>query len=380
MRMMCRNELCLSVAFMFLFQASAWANETHEPENLKIIDNVSIGEEVYSLLKKSDGNQFIGRNLDKNSECLSNDLPPNSSYIRGETYLSFTKTDKNILNIQHEAFSGNSSRYYDFSIDEKSCNYYVSSLIKRYGTSKGIYVENYDFLNRKYEISYKGSLLSKGSVLVANEDYHNDDSVVKFDSFMATYGNRNIKSSLDLSAKIEVLWKKDYLHVKLFVRDDYLNFGRGIHKDHIEVWLAEETYQGRPFKSRKDKDSKVKQYLINIVDNKPLLTYGFPEKPGYESELEGNIKEVKEGYEIDFKLMYSDMLSEREFDYVENNVKQFVDGDLLNMTFVISDSDKRGKQESMIATSKLKYGNPSTFGKLLLLKRQLPELSKVLIN
>ena len=111
-------------------------------------------------------------------------------------------------------------------------------------------------------------------------------------------------------------------------------------------------------------------------DNTPKVELYYPELKN-PAPIEVQITGQREGYTMEFVLtsdwlekyimLYDIFFSAKDLSYKENYDEYFKS---LGMTIVISDTDdiSNRKQDTLMATSKLKWGNPLTFGRVDLYK------------
>lgn len=375
-----RLAACVMVGISFSSVSAENTFTDQQSRLLKQTSSVKVKGESYYLLEGEYQAQYLGRQQSENTVCSSQQFPRNERYATGDSYLSFKREPKDTLALIYEWSSGHVGGSTSITVEEKNCNYFVPKIETSSLNGGARYTEKYNFSKSTYSTKYKklASLkgdIVKGKKLEGKQEFHSAGYELQ-----PSYGAKNIVDSADFSGTTSIFWEDKFLHFHLSISDENIVFGEGIHADHIEIWSAERVYTGKPITKLKGQRDNVKQFLINIINDKIVLTYGFPNKASYKSTLEGHVSRAENGYSLDFKIPYEEFFSGRRF-IMDMGVEDFFNGDLLNMTVVVSDADERGKQESMIATSKLKYGNPSTFGRVLLLEKDdLPALSGYLLK
>ncbi|MCY1079550.1 hypothetical protein [Archangium lansingense] len=187
----------------------------------------------------------------------------------------------------------------------------------------------------------------KAPLLVAGNSF---DEQLAFRDFVPVYGAKNLKDDSDLSVQLMMRWDAEKIHFKLKVRDDFVLFGKDIHTDHVELW-------GLPKGGG--------QHLVYFYENEEIWLVS-AESPASKHQLRGEYMLMLDGYEVKFEIPYFLHMTSGSF-----KGEEFVGG-----TIVISDTDRDGKQETLIATSALKPKSSWTWGKIFLRgKSDLPELS-----
>lgn len=167
------------------------------------------------------------------------------------------------------------------------------------------------------------------------------------------WGASKITSESDLSGEVQVSWSDSTLTFNVRVKDDKICTGTGIHRDHIELWFSKTPWYStvRP--------SEDVQLLINFDSGNMIASYGYPSSRKERKKLKGAFTVKSDEYVAQFEIPVS-MLWGRDIEMKE--------GGHFALSLIVSDADASGRQESMIATSKVKWGKPQTFGRIILLQ------------
>ncbi|MBU3913941.1 hypothetical protein KKA14_00230 [bacterium] len=355
--------LFLIISFSFFFNALAdeqgFKNKLNDL-GFSVKESSIIRNATYYLLLDSMENQKLATEGINDSLCVSEELPRDERYATGEARLSFSDNNEKDLILIYDWNSGHTGGSSVVNVKNSDCEFLVTKF-NRFNLSalkETITVnDKYDFLNNTFAVDYNQKSLITGAIVNANQISINNPE--RFSDFEVVYGEKNIKDNKDFSALLKLSWEPSAIKVNLTVKDDSVQFGKGIHSDHVEIWYASTIYRGKLLTKPKDENEKrpyAKQFMINIENNKIILSVGYPEESTPNIELKGNVILNDDGYNMQFEIPNTLIYKK----------KMFKKDTILNMTTIVSDADDRRKQESMIATSKVKWGNPSTFGRVLL--------------
>ncbi len=221
-------------------------------------------------------------------------------------------------------------------------------------------------------------VVARGPILVAGPEF---DSKQAFSEFQVVHGKAGWKGAADLSASAQAKWRKDGLSFRVFVKDDAVVTGSGIGNDHVEVWFAHSLLDVGGQGTRTKASQVDTQVLVSIVDGKVVGAVSSPKDRAGPLALDGSFQAAEDGYVLEFRIPAEPLFPGGRppwSDLDDASEKSFVEGDLLPFTLVVSDADVKGKQKALLATSALKWGNPTTFGRILLSgKHGLPELNRM---
>jgi hypothetical protein len=216
--------------------------------------------------------------------------------------------------------------------------------------------------------------LAKGPILAAGRSFNPS---LAFSDFTVVHGKERWNGKADLSASAVARWNRDSLSLQITVKDDVVRLGPGIHSDHIELWAGPAVFSVSGLRQKPAPEDI--QLMISMVDGKVLATVAHPENSAPPRPLEGRYETTSDGYFVEFTVPSALLLDRPSFSDYKGPVNDvpLLEGDLLPFTLVISDSDKEGQQKTLAASSNLKWGNPVTFGRILLLgDHPLPELNR----
>ncbi len=320
---------------------------------LSSISAFCFAEPSYQLITENDASYILYQ--DGKTQCRSAALPPEEQFGTGASTLTLSHDSPKTLKLEYASTSGHFGMESSMIIAKADCHFSVSKMVNHYLYDPGTYIEHYHFADKTYRTEHQGRELSSGSILGSDTRQSINHAI---------YGNA---SASDLSGQVTITHQEDTLSFSIDVTDDTIVFGEGIHSDHIEIWYATVVHDPKPITSLKEQEHNVRQWLINIIDDRIILSFGYPESVE-RIMLPGSVTMTENGYSVQFSLSTQNMIP-----------RPLSDNALLNMSIVISDADEDKKQSTMIATSKLKYGNPSSFGRVLLTRTPLPRASETLL-
>ncbi|MEQ9289367.1 MAG: sugar-binding protein [Cyclobacteriaceae bacterium] len=271
------------------------------------------------------------------------------------------------------------------SVSLKLSAYPANGKIEKYAnfTSKEAF-RKYQISNAKdveiEECTYKMFFAEKNQHL-ANEQLHHHISESKY----IVYKPENWVDKKDLSFSTSTTWDSEFIYLNVEVTDDevILNSGEDIiYGDHIEFWLDfsneritkskhDVFLEGSRFKYyrtiRNEPDSTLVQGIIGLNQNDiNSSSVIINRKESTNITLESKHKLTDTGYSVEFTIPLKQLGKEIfniDLDYSYTNE--------LGFTVVVSDTDnsKTKKQETLMATSTLKHGNPFTLGSLFLIDK-----------
>ena len=172
------------------------------------------------------------------------------------------------------------------------------------------------------------------------------------------YGEENRVDANDLSYQAGTLLNNDTLYIYLRVKDDKVIFDNnlGLKQDHLEIWLNSVNIfdNGEVVTAIENNKEKAGLFQLAVYQDK-VVTY-FPEESSA-NNIEHNIQKTNQGYDIEIALPLGD--------YLEEKIKEYK---TIGFTLVVSDSDsiEDPAQDTLMSTSKLRWGDPFSLGKLYL--------------
>lgn len=193
------------------------------------------------------------------------------------------------------------------------------------------------------------------------------------DEEMITYGKKNWQGSKDLSMRAKTLMRGQNLYIFAEVTDDQVvwNNTTDLKQDHLEIWLdSERSIRSWNEQSEQVYDSWVyrqtKQglYQFALYKNKALR---YQPQAKAESGIQYAFATTKTGYNVEICIPLDQYL---KFEWSEKGRVRF--------TLVISDTDSKTKpaQDTLLATSALKWGNPFTLGAIVKSVATVTEVSE----
>jgi len=324
--------------------------------NSEIFDSLEIGNKKLFLLKSNEDNTSFCTYNRNGSNPVSGKLPANETFGTGQSTIHFEKNIDTAF-IDYEWNSGLSGGFYRTNIGLDDNGISLKNIVGSFDNENTNYTEEIDFTKRKYNRKC-GNFSQSGTLQIAAEE---GTSNLPFVDFIPAYGKQNIKNKEDLSASVTINYSESILHFSIEVTDDYIVTGNTINSDHIELWWSDAAFNGSLVTKPGE---KTWQLLVYFDGNNAFCSAGYPENVKNLIADRINYLKTDKGYKFDFTIASNLLNHENQFKSNGNND----DGDILLMTIVISDSDMTKKQEAMIASSQLKWGNPATFGRVGLVK------------
>ncbi len=255
------------------------------------------------------------------------------------------------------------------------------------------YRETADYEAGRYVVEYRKStvegenpgfeaealpIVNQGRIMVAGPEL---DPTRAFTDFQVVHGKAAWKGASDLSASAQAKWHRNGLAFRVAVKDDKVITGDGIGSDHVELWFARSVLAaGGQGMSTKASQLEI-QVTVSMRDGKVMGAVTAPKDREAPLVVAGRFQVVDGGYIVEFEVPAEALFAWGRpswSDVQSPDKKSFFEGDLLPFTLVVSDADERGKQETLLATSNLKWGRSPTFGRILLSgKHGLPELNRM---
>ncbi len=165
-----------------------------------------------------------------------------------------------------------------------------------------------------------------------------------------TYGFEKWKNDFDLSAKYYIGYDERNLYILAKVADDVfrqnLSGDKGLRGDHIELWFGD------------NYSNKYQLALLpgNFGNIKPeIMQWYNKNKPVSNKKISGaeiKSKKTDNGYIIEAKIPFSEFGEPNLFN-------------LTKFTFSVSDSDEADKQEKLLASSSLTWGDNWSIGEII---------------
>ncbi len=227
---------------------------------------------------------------------------------------------------------------------------------------------------------------------IDEKDWINSKVLTIKDKDYVVYKKENWDGEKDLSFSTSALWDKDYFYLYVQVVDDKLVFPKSasdmLKADHIEIWFdfasevlngayleMPEDDNGDLFRYKPDKDTFQLAFSVDEAKNQPINTFFYPQNYKKDDTLKSSFSKTKDGYIIEVKIPFSSLNPKFIDKEYFNKVNDFEYAKLkrLGVSVVVSDTDdsKNRKQDTLIATSQMEWGNPFTFGKSLLINEYL---------
>jgi hypothetical protein len=197
------------------------------------------------------------------------------------------------------------------------------------------------------------------------------------DQEYVTFGQSNWSGPADLSFETAMRYDTKGLYLNIKVKDDKrVPYKKSLLAcDHVELWfdldyskvaMVDGDYELAELRTKPD--AKTFQLAVLPKQGGACSFRQFYPEGKEQEDIEGMVgysSETKDGWEIEFLLPFT------VFENIMQESMNTGDNAFMNMTITISDSDnaEQPKQETMMATSNLKWGNPCTFGKAFFKER-----------
>ncbi|MFW5758219.1 MAG: hypothetical protein ACOCYO_06005 [Bacteroidota bacterium] len=332
------------------------------------IDSINIGKKKCYLIQDNKKGYSYMKMESEREHRASGKLPNNEIYATGQSTNSLTEKNDSAFYL-YEWNSGMSGGYYEMHIIEKNNLIYADRLNANIDGEANTFSEIIDLNSMNY-VRRSSKYVQNGKLMVASAEGNISN---KFANFVPIYGGHKIKGKSDLSAAATINHTENQLIFSITVIDDIVNNGTTIHSDHVELWWSESAFDGELNEKPED---NTRQLLVFFDGEKMSSSLGYPEGQAKVGLKDPSYEKLTNGYKMSFRLD-SDMIIKSNFLDGEKGRNTIEDGDVLLMTLVVSDSDRSKKQESMVATSELEWGNPSTFGRIVVVKKgQFPLVSQ----
>lgn len=188
-----------------------------------------------------------------------------------------------------------------------------------------------------------------------------------------SYGAGRWYALQDLSFRTAMLWQSDALYIAVNVRDNTLippkSWEDILYGDHLELWLDFSGDFLRNDRLRTEPDGAMLQLGFGAsMDGQLFNRLFYPSTPIKELELESAIQYHAFGYTVEVRIPTAFLEQHLSDPYADTTLGE---GRVIGYTLTASDTDEVGfrKQETLMTSSPLKWGNPLTFGKCKLYKR-----------
>jgi hypothetical protein len=292
------------------------------------------------------------------AQCISGHFPIAQVYGAGGAMINLTNKDR-LLSVTYEWNSAMTGGAYEILLGNTGC---VNAVNAFFNGTNSQYSEKIDLANQVFTRSNNQIAVCTGPVLIAFPENSNGSG---FEKFIVTYGGKMRNGDGDFSAKCSLNWSDKVLRIAFIVTDDVFVPGEGINADHVEIWWNDAAWaDGLIIKPT----GLTKQILVNFpTANTVKALYGYPSNGGELPQVKGTCKSLEKGYEVTLELP-SNLFPNHESLIDGSKRAVFQDGDVLCLALILSDADEKRKQETMMATSPVKWGNPSTFGRVTLVK------------
>jgi len=177
----------------------------------------------------------------------------------------------------------------------------------------------------------------------------------------------NWNGASDLSFSAATLWDSESLYIAVSVTDENViyveNWDKILKGDHLELWFDFSDFLVdlvENMQIRQKPDESVVQIGIGIAENSSdnIVRFLYPEKPNENYGIVSSSSLTPNGYQIEVQIPFSSLQKFVPEDY------QWTSGRNFGFTVVVSDTDNpaKRKQDCLMATSAVKWGNPYTFG------------------
>jgi Carbohydrate family 9 binding domain-like len=286
--------------------------------------------------------------------CSSGLLPPDAQYATGSASGSIVTT-KATTQYTYEWTSRKFGGVHSAQLNSECRSEYFESYFAAEGKS---YKEGLDLRKRKFS-RLIGNKTIVGNILLSDKSQPKKES----GQFECIFGCKKRSGTKDLDASTTFTWNETGIDVRIDVQDDSVRFGNKVKNDHIEWWVS--TAGVMDFEQKATPENTMQVMLYCEENDKISAVYGYPEKNNRRPEISGTCKVQQGGYSFHFTLPAT-QLSRRRMLGDSKSTTVLEEGDVFLLTFLVSDGDTSEKQESIIATSPLKWGMPGTFGRVIL--------------
>lgn len=178
----------------------------------------------------------------------------------------------------------------------------------------------------------------------------------------------NWSGAADLSFSAATLWDQESLYIGVNVTDENVipveNWEKILKGDHLELWfdfsdlLSE--FGLETMEIRQKPDTAVAQIGVGLTESGSdnIVRFFYPEKPNKNYGITSSSSRTEKGYQIEIQIPFSILQEFVPEDY------QWTVGQNFGFTVIVSDTDNpsQRRQDCLMATSGVKWGNPYTFG------------------
>ncbi len=184
------------------------------------------------------------------------------------------------------------------------------------------------------------------------------------------YKPENWAGTSDLSFAAATVWDDDQFYIGLVVEDDRVvpveSWDAILKGDHLELWLdvadslVQWDVEGRPL--RRKPDGQMMQIGVGIPDSSaaPVIRMLYPELPEGTSGIVAAASRTQSGYMLEISIPRTTIVTllSAETEWQWDNGSDF------GLSLVLSDTDdpQNRRQDCLMATSAVQWGNPYTFG------------------
>lgn len=195
---------------------------------------------------------------------------------------------------------------------------------------------------------------------VVEKEWQNTNWVViDNDQEMLTYGRKNWQDSKDLSLKVKTLLQGNNLYILAEVTDDQIvwNGTTDLKQDHLEIWLDSEA------SIQVNSDEALQLYNTHVYRHNKNGLYQFAiyktkamrylPQSKVETAIQSAFSATKSGYMVEICIPLDRFL-----------MYKWEEFQAIGLTLVVSDTDSKVKpaQDTLLATSTLKWGDPYSLG------------------
>lgn len=298
---------------------------------------------------------------------MSGKLPINEMYGTGQSSIYLSKKEDSLC-CNYEWNSGSSGGFYRANLTYDDSLVYTNNITVSLDNEMINYNETVNFITRSFSRKTE-KFTNDGPLIIATDK---KIAGLPFKDFIPIFGKQNIKNRSDLSAAATITYSKSEAFFSIDVQDDFLVFGKNIKSDHIELWWSDAVFEGE---LNTKPTEKTRQLLIFFDGTTSFCIPGYPENDSKIIANDITLKKTTTGYTVSFSVPLRILYTTNSFNN-DTLPQSNNDGNIMLMTIIVSDTDESKKQESMIATSNLKWGNSSTFGRVALIKNgKIPVLS-----
>jgi hypothetical protein len=176
----------------------------------------------------------------------------------------------------------------------------------------------------------------------------------------------NWSGAADLSFSAATLWDAESLYIGVNVTDEKVisveNWEKILKGEHLELWFDFSGFlvEWENMQLRQKPDASVAQIGVGLTESgsENIIRFFYPEKPNKNYGITSASALTENGYQIEVQIPFSILQEFVPEDYQWAARKNF------GFTIVVSDTDNpsQRKQDCLMATSEVQWGNPYTFG------------------